>query len=217
MKLYLSLALISSALVASAAPLYSQLPDLTPGADGGGFSDFNQQLADSFNLSSNASVDQVTVWGDFFFAGAPLADGATRNFSVRFFSDASNLPSSVLVNESAVGTALKVGTVTDFGTHDALYQFTINLPTAVSLTAGQSWISVLDADGTSSYRWMTSLTGASNGAVRSGDFGGWRLDSGARSNEAFELNSSAAPTPEPASMIALATMAGIVAKRRKKA
>lgn len=195
----------------ASAQLYSQLPQ--PGAEGGAFSDANQVIADDFVTGTTAQVTHITFWGSFFLVGNPFPSGGTRTFNLSFFDDAAGLPGTPLEHGNMSASFTDSGLLT--ADSDTVYQFDLDWtgPTFFTPTAGtRYWLSIVDTQGTNSFRWHNSATGDDHAAASS--FGGPWFSIDDRANEAFVLNP--APVPEPASMAALGLGALALLRRRKR-
>lgn len=207
-----SLTLVVSASVAS-AQLYSQLPD--PNGEGGGFSDVNQTFADDFITGSTAPVTGITFWGSFFEAGNPFPSGGTRSVLARFFDDAGGSPGSLLAQQTLSTSFAATGITTTLG-QDEVYKFDWSGPSFFTATSGTKyWLSIMDTEGSSSFRWHNGLGGDDNGAFSNDGGASWNFAGGDRGDMAFVLNPTA--VPEPASMIALGLGAAAVLRRRRRA
>jgi len=210
-RLLTLLTLAVSASFAS-ADLYTQGP--VPGGEGGAFSDVNQIMADNFVTGSSASVTGITFWGSFFLAGNPFPSGGSRNVLARFYDNNGGQPGLLLGSQTISTTFAATGGLS--GSGDEVYKFDWSGPAFFSATAGtQYWLSIMDTEGTNSFRWHNGLNGDGNAAFSTDGTNSWSFSGGDRGDMAFVLNPTV--VPEPASMIALGLGAAAVLRRRKRA
>ena len=109
----------------------------------------------------------------------------------------------------------------DFGGGDEVYQFSANSIPSVALAGSQQyWISIVNSQSSSSWRWAVSNTPGDLAASRQGDGSAWKTLSGLRQDEAFTLLSpgvSAAPEPASLTLLGLGSLGllGYGWRRRK--
>jgi hypothetical protein len=151
-----------------------------------------QQIADVFNLATAATANQVSWYGTYF-DGSVVTNPVS--FLVRFYSDVSG--PGVLLSEQFISvTATDTGLQNDAGLEILSYNASLS---NVSLTAGNSWISISENDPTIPviWTWQFSDVGQNNVASRQGDTQAYTT--GFQNNMAFTLSGSA--VPEPSSII----------------
>jgi hypothetical protein len=152
---------------AQAATIFSQ----TPPNQTGQLSDLDYGLgvheADDFNLAANDTVLSVG-WRGFYAQSVPT-DGnppntplATDDFTISFYSEAGNgLPGALLQSFSVGNPATRIDTGLDTGSSD-IYEYTADLGTGISLTAGiDYWISIVadtTADLNDNWYWAGCIT-----------------------------------------------------------
>jgi hypothetical protein len=181
-----------------------------------------QQLADNFSLGSASSVQSVNWWGAY--------DNGTlqsTSFEIRFYSSLTGSPvafsAQTVSTIQVTSTAFTTTTPSTSGT--TLYEFQANLPSAVSLPSGTTYISILNNPTNSNNHWSWSYLGGA-GFYRIGDSGAFNTNG---VNMAFELSSDLVPgtanpnatvVPTPAAfgtgLLTLAGM-GVAAALRRKA
>jgi len=99
---------LCAAAAASADVLFTQTKDNYSGYYS---SIARQQVADDFSLASGGSIEKVTWWGfyastDLVYAPTPPTD----NFTLRFYSDNSGLPGSIVGSYSIGSSASRTDT-----------------------------------------------------------------------------------------------------------
>ena len=163
------------------------------------------QVADDFSLQpGSGAITGVTWWGDYSPTQTPQP---LDSFTIRIFSDiggtAALNPLETLSINGLTRTA--TGQKIAKNTFDA-YQYTATVaPVALSPNTTY-WLSIVDdtrVDSNDNWYWATSSWLVGNGLIRNGGDGtAWRsivtLDG---AEEAFQLTSSGATTPEPSSLI----------------
>ncbi len=154
-------------------PLLTQSP---PNAAIGGFNSVpgGQEEADNFTVASNWSVTRATVWGAYATMDAPVS----QNFIVRFFEESNGLPGTLVATRNINNVSPNdTGLIMAGGFNRPIYQYNLILPSAVALTPGRYWISVLGNTGTHTWAWARTNTTLNAHAVRQGA-GPWNLSGG---------------------------------------
>lgn len=164
------------------------------------------QSADDFSISSGGSIADVKWTGVYVRT-------LTDDFTIRFYSDASGKPDSLLASYPIGAAAVRTDTGgTAFGYE--VYAYDYALSSSFSAGAGTTyWISILNGNTvTIDWAWVTSDQ-SSPSAFRYTDAGIW---STAYENFAFELDSKTIAAPEPATMLLLGLgLIGLAGVRRK--
>ena len=102
------------------------------------------RVADDFQLTSDANVDQVQWWGD--------PRPRTNDFTFAFYADNGGLPGSLLLSTDGNGL---VSTPTSPSFSHRMY--TINLDTPFAAASGTKyWFSVFDQGPDSHWGWLTA-------------------------------------------------------------
>lgn len=198
---------------ANADLLYNQ-PVHTPGASGGnGYSShsgLDRWLADDFTNSVGWVINQVDI--TFVRNSAEVISG----FKIEFFTDNAGLPGTSLGQQTSTSWTEDNGLGgTYFGRAEKRVLVDIN---PVTLGPGHYWMAAqFQSDG--NIFWLTAATVTGNeSATFYSDLGqtGWTAGTstfGVANDLAYSLHGS--PVPEPASMIALATGAVALLRRRR--
>jgi hypothetical protein len=184
---------------ASAGDIYVQPPDGSSNlyasqndTNSGGFGNF-ATVYDNFTLGSTSSINMVKWTGGYFNPGPP---GAITNFNVDFWANSGGAPGGLLASTVVAGAANE----TFLGGVD--YSYSLNLGTPFTASAGtQYWLSVVPDMGFPPQWGWASGTGGDGIAYQ--DFFGTR--SQLSTDMAFSLVGNTTATPEPGSMLLMAT------------
>lgn len=117
--------------------------------DDGPLSDFGQQIADSFSLTADGTVDRATWYGNSLGLGDPFDTGDTWNFTVPMFADNDGIPQF----------------------NDRIYLFAADL-TPVDLTVDTTYFFMVLSSTNSSFRWNNGEPTDGLLTFRIGDDGG---------------------------------------------
>src|SRR6185503_11946842 len=125
------------------------------------FDAYDDELADDFVVPTAAqwSVDTVDAAGVYYNGGGPAAA-----FNVRFYSDSSGLPGSMVAERLGSSYVNNAG------------DFTITLSPAVSLTEGTYWVSVqaqMDFNVGGQFGWTDRTVVSNSGAAWQNPGGGF--------------------------------------------
>jgi hypothetical protein len=186
------------------------------------FSQYDIAAIDDFTLGSASTLTQVEA-GMIGYNGF-TSFSSIQSYSVEIYSSiaagAGNLTGnagsqtvatgSVNVNTAYIGTALSA---------------LVTIPVNISLAAGTYWIGVV-ARNDFATAGQTAILGSAYANANPGGLNAWQVNPGggfgfgtsqaiANTNLAYRVNATA--VPEPASMIALASGAVALLRRRKKA
>jgi len=204
----------------ASAGIYSQLSD-QPSAQSF-FSDavagqfFSQRMADNFTLGADAAASSVRWWGgsqNFQFAD-------TNNMSsytvVLYEADGSGAPGSVIYSDTVTDESARLGLsqtgATLFG-GGIEYQYTLELESAVSLSAGtEYWISVgatLVDGGADAWVWSGSSVGDLVNATDFFSGSGYTVFDPTFNDMAFEI------VPSPSTAVMGLGMLGLGLRRRR--
>jgi hypothetical protein len=195
--------------LATAGTLYEQLPPadfngalfISSTINGiGGMPGF--RVADDFQVTSDATIDQVQWWGD--------PRPKTNDFTFAFYADNGGLPGSLLLSTDGNGL---ISTPTPGGTGHYMYAIDLNTPFAAA-SGTKYWFSVFDQGPESQWEWLTAsvnygTTNAST-AVPPGD--SWFI------NNQFSLSYrliTSVPEPSPLVLVGIAfSIGGLLYCRR---
>ena len=178
---------VLSSNIAYAETLFSRAPPLEGGSVGGyqsngpdhiPFSGSTQQVAEAFSLTIDATLEQVTWYGIYFFAAgptAPIVPVAPATFIIRIFDDSGGLPGTK-VFETSVSV---LGTDTNLATTQGnpILEFTTNVNGPLLLASTAYYLSVLENDsGTDDEIWVWSWfsSDATGGAIRVAENSVWQ-------------------------------------------
>jgi hypothetical protein len=149
------------------------------------------RVADDFQVTSNATIDQVEWWGD--------PRPRTNHFNFAFYADNDGLPGSPLL--STDGNRL-ISTPTPGGTGHQMYAVHLHTPFAAA-SGTKYWFSVFDQGPESQWEWLTASVnyGTTHAftAVPPGD--SWFI------NNEFSLSYrliSSVPEPSPIVLVGMA-------------
>jgi hypothetical protein len=214
--LSLSIALLSGATV------YQQSVN-TSGTDRGAFSQVGVQVvADDFQLLSSVTVNRVSWYGSYLNVDLPTGL-ATVDFTIGFHKDDNGLPFpdpdiSKLV--SANVTDLNI-----FQESRRIYQFSIDLSSAIVLPAGRHWFSVVESDDVTpdslEGAWLWSISDFDPGSRAAAIENGVATLVSDRLNLAFTLEGTqlegnqVVPEPGAALMLAGGLCALVLLKKRR--
>ncbi len=124
-------------------------------------------IADNFVLTQSSGITQIVVWGSYISAGQNGAPPtATDAFAVIFHQDSAGLPGSVVSSISSLTASSRSLYTTAFGF--SVYQYTLNLPSPLTLPAGTYWVEIyhhFDASQTGCYAWPSGTLDATNGVA----------------------------------------------------
>lgn len=207
---------------AHAALLYEQ-PYIYKSDQNGAISDqgFGQYIADNFVLSSDGSVAYLKWYG---YWGAYTVPDDYLNFNIRFYSDDSNKPGTLISNQSVTASGTIIGAVSS-SLATGMYELSATLGTPVSLTGGTTyWVSIYENQNNfANFQWATGTSGLSYYSWSSNlsTWGSAASDVFGRQYEAFSLYDSApSNVPEPgqvaASLLLLAGIGGYVLLKRRR-
>ncbi len=171
--------------------------------------DAGQQVADNFTLTQDANLTQIEWWGIYLYNNSP----ATDSFTVRIFADnGSGAPQITPTNlagtltRSGTGQTITVPVFFTSVTAD-IYHYTLDLGTALNLTAGDYWLSIVNdtaTDTNDNWYWLTSNANSGNARSRPDDGTPW--NTGLGNEMAFRISgTTVSPTPpgtvpEPAAL-----------------
>ena len=184
---------------ASAGDIYVQPPDNSGNlyasqndTNSGGLGNF-ATVYDNFTLGSTSSINMVKWTGGYFNPGPP---GAITNFNVDFWANSGGAPGGLLASTAVAGNANETSLGSDY------YSYSLNLGTPFTASAGtQYWLSVVPDMGFPPQWGWASGTGGDGIAYQ--DFFGTR--SQLSTDMAFSLVGNTTATPEPGSMLLMAT------------
>jgi len=159
-----------------------------------------QQMADNFSISAGGSITEVKWWGHY-------GNDMTDDFTIRFYSDNSGSPDTLLATHHIVSADEKTAI------SPTTYAYDAELTSAFTATAGTAyWISILNGS-SGDWGWFSSnQTGLL--AMRPTDNDTWAgLPKGDLS---FELDGTTTEVPEPTTMLLLGLgLIGLAGARRK--
>ncbi len=192
---------------ASAGLLFER--SLAFNGDDGPFSDFGQQIADSFSLTADGTVDRATWYGNYLGLGDPFDTGDTWDFTVRMFADNGGIPQDNHFYEVAVTAGITDDGIQQF--NDRIYLFTADL-TPVDLGADTTYFFMVLSSTNSSFRWNNGEPTDGLLTFRTGDGEEWITSpNDIRDSSAFTLESVPAP-----GALALLAIAGLTRRRRRR-
>ncbi|MES2391480.1 MAG: PEP-CTERM sorting domain-containing protein [Acidobacteriota bacterium] len=204
MKLRVFSAAAIAACVLSSIPAFADTTFSHPSDHGDAYyADVSQSIADNFTLASQSTFNTLT-WNGISTNGVEPS-----SFNIAFYADSGGAPGALLLTED-VATPVEIDTgIPNAGFEEYLY--TANFGPLTFAGGTQYWVGIT-ANTNFQFAWGTSSVG--DGAfyhLGNGPVGGADL--------AFGLSSNAAPstTPEPSSIMLLATGAlGIAGAARKR-
>jgi hypothetical protein len=212
--LFVICALLITSQSAVAVPIYTQ-PSAGLATNAGWNSNLPatssvQEIADDFVLGSGATVEQIDWYGQTH-DGAAFNSGAIVPFRVRFFADAGGTPNVNPFFDTTLNVTAQAapGDGNIFGDPNLFWSTNLAGP---SLAAGTVyWLSILEADATTSGTWAWAINPSLPFGVvsRSGEGGSW---SGPFESVVYTLHA----VPEPTTLAFLSLgMAGIVLSQKR--
>lgn len=205
-----------------ASVLFSQARDVTRE---GAFSNSGAGVAaEDFVLPSDATITDVHWYGNYGLTLDPM-DTAV-DFQIRFYSDASGLPGTLLYDRVVAAAVANTGMVVPDGARagNPVYAFTADPIDPFAVTGGDTlWIAISEDDdateGVGPGQWLWSFSAdLPGGSARAGELSGtdWFASN---SDHAFSLTgeSEGSPVvPEPATMLLFGSgVLGVFVKKRR--
>jgi hypothetical protein len=165
---------------------------------------FHAQIADDFSLQpGSGAITGITWWGDYSPTQTPQP---LDSFTIRIFSDAGGTAALNPLETLSINGLTRTATGQKLAGKFDVYEYTATVaPVALSPNTPY-WLSIVNdtsVDSDDGWYWATSSWLVGNGLIRNwGDGTAWRsIITRDGAEEAFQLTSGDAATPEPSSLI----------------
>lgn len=169
------------------------------------------EAGDDFNLSSSATITQITWSGIYFFGIVPSLD----NFSVRLFNFANGLP-EINPFVTLSGTLSRADSGLNVEPDATLYNYALTLTTPFNIEAGRYLLAIANtttADPNDDWGWATSNMLGGNAYLKAASGEPWQA---IPVDLAFAIEGNATPIPTPALLPGLIALSASVLRQRKK-
>lgn len=161
-------------------------------------------IADNFSVGNSFNLESLSWWGSY-------DTNDSDNFIIHLHADASGLLGTLIHDYSSISVSKTVTALTDIS-NAPVYRYDFSLPTVVSLTAGNYYLSITNETTASGWYWLNGSGGDAQQWALASDGSTWTV--GSTNDLAFMVQytqTSAVPVP-PAFLL---MMSGLLVLGRK--